>query len=78
MPVSQALGQEINDGREALAVSDFLLSKLNCLSWAVFSVWWQWQLELVSYHCLVMCIYKYEKKYPYFAPDKKQFSTKNK
>lgn len=52
LPVSQSLGQEINDGREALAVSDFLLSKLNCLSRAVFSpwTWYRWQLKLLCYH----------------------------
>lgn len=36
LPVSQPLGQEINDVREALAVFGFLLSKLNCFSLLVF------------------------------------------
>lgn len=58
LPVSQALGQEINDGREALAESDFLLSKLHWLGRAVFSllVVQRWQRESVRYHW-TNCVY---------------------
>lgn len=77
-PCESALGQEINDGREALAVSDFLLSKLNCLSRDVFYLWmWSWcQVELLCYHW-IECVYytKGEKKNIHYASNKKYWKT---